>query len=84
MNNSTSATIAGCYATGAVIRRLRLERGFTQAKLAEYAGLSDGMAVGRIENGTQLDELLERLERTAKALGSTVPQVLEMAREGGQ
>ena len=68
------------YAVGEVVKRLRLERGYTQARLAEYAGLPDGNAVLRIEKGTDFDQSLARAESVARALGETLPRLLEMAK----
>ncbi|MBH0778909.1 helix-turn-helix domain-containing protein [Nocardia bovistercoris] len=56
---------------GELVRRLRLERGFTQAALAARAGCSRSL-VQQIENGTRVPPLPLR-ERLSLALGEELP-----------
>ena len=54
-------------ALGKRIRELRRKRGFTQAKLAELADLSNNY-IGYLERGTQSPSI-DTMERLSKALG---------------
>ncbi|WP_054811635.1 helix-turn-helix domain-containing protein [Nocardia arizonensis] len=56
---------------GELVRRLRVERGFTQASLAAKAGCSRSL-VQQIENGTRVPPLPLR-ERLSLALGEELP-----------
>lgn len=59
---------------GANIRRLREDKGITQARLAERAGISGAMLC-QIERGTKIPSLLLSVE-IADALGCTVEDLL--------
>jgi transcriptional regulator with XRE-family HTH domain len=56
---------------GDLVRRLRVERGFTQAALATKAGCSRSL-IQQIENGTRIPPLPLR-ERLSAALGAELP-----------
>ncbi|WP_067712980.1 helix-turn-helix domain-containing protein [Nocardia yamanashiensis] len=56
---------------GALVRRLRKERGFTQAVLAAKAGCSRSL-IQQIENGTRVPQLSLR-EKLSLALGTALP-----------
>ncbi|WP_150303195.1 helix-turn-helix domain-containing protein [Pseudomonas saliphila] len=56
---------------GKTIRRLRKERGFTQAELATQVGISRATVSG-IENNTVLELGIRKYERLLNALGHTL------------
>lgn len=60
---------------GAVVRRLREERGLTQDELAERAGVS-GTYVGFVERGDNVPTLTIVLQ-LAKALGIRAAELLD-------
>ena len=62
------------YVTGAAIRRLREERGLTQAQLAEMISVSD-KAVSKWETGKGLPDLT-LLDPLAKALGVSLMELM--------
>ena len=62
------------YVTGAVIRRLREEKGLSQAELAEQLFVSS-QAVSKWENGRGLPDI-SLLEPLGKALGVSVSELL--------
>lgn len=59
---------------GGNIRRLRMEKGFTQFDLAEKCGL-ERTQVGRIERG-EISTSLKMLEIVAKALGIKIRDLI--------
>lgn len=61
---------------GGVISRLRLEKGMTQAELAEKAGTSQS-AIHRIEKGNQ-NASLEMIKRLSECLGGQILSVNDM------
>lgn len=61
-------------AFGAALRARRLQRGLTQAELAEIAGLNRSY-ISEVENGQQSISL-ERADRLAKAVGSQLTELL--------
>jgi transcriptional regulator with XRE-family HTH domain len=59
-----------------VIKRLRTERGLTQAELAKKARVTQTY-VAKIEGGDRINPSLPVLKRLAKALGVPVTALLE-------
>lgn len=57
------------------VRELRKQRGWDQEELAHRAGVSQS-SVSRIENGQQ-NATLGAIERVARALGVTVPELFD-------
>jgi transcriptional regulator with XRE-family HTH domain len=53
------------------IRRIRLQRGLTQAELAKRAGLS-WIYIAKLEGGDRVSPSLPALDRIAHALGATL------------
>ena len=62
------------YITGPAIKRLREEKGLTQAQLAERIGVSD-KAVSKWETGRGLPDI-SLVEPLAKTLGVSVPELM--------
>ena len=62
------------YITGPAIKRLREEKGLTQAQLAERIGVSD-KAVSKWETGRGLPDI-SLVEMLAKTLGVSVPELM--------
>jgi transcriptional regulator with XRE-family HTH domain len=58
------------------LKRLRVEAGFTQQKLAEKSGLSISV-VTQLERGIIPNPRLDTLRALAKALGCTLDQLTE-------
>jgi len=61
---------------GAMIRRLREEKGWTQAKLAARAKVTQGY-IAQLEAGTRQRLSLEVADRLARALGVGVANLLK-------
>jgi len=61
---------------GAMIRRLRKEKGWTQAKLAARAEVTQGY-IAQLEAGTRQRLSLEVADRLARALGVGVADLLK-------
>jgi transcriptional regulator with XRE-family HTH domain len=61
---------------GAMIRRLREEKGWTQAKLAAQAKVTQGY-IAQLETGTRKRLSLEVADRLARALGVGVADLLK-------
>jgi transcriptional regulator with XRE-family HTH domain len=70
--NGSTGEVAGW---GAVVRRLREERGWTQGQLAYHAGV-DQSRVSKIESGAHRDTRLSTVTRLAAALGVGVDVLL--------
>lgn len=62
------------YITGPAIKRLREEKGLTQAQLAQWIGVSD-KAVSKWETGRGLPDI-SLVEPLAKSLGVSVPELM--------
>ena len=58
------------------IKRLREERGFTQEKFAEIAGI-DYKYLQKMEGKNPPNMKIETLERLAKALATTLPEFMD-------
>ncbi|HEY0410722.1 MAG TPA: helix-turn-helix transcriptional regulator [Candidatus Dormibacteraeota bacterium] len=61
---------------GRQLKRLRNERGLTQAELAERAGVSPDL-IAKLEQGTRQSARLTSVTRLAQALGAPVSELLD-------
>ncbi len=61
---------------GAVIKKLREERGLSQQALAEKAKVTDAY-IAMLETGVRKNPTIDTLKRLAKALGVPVTALLE-------
>lgn len=61
---------------GRQLRRLRTQRGLSQAELAERAGVSPDL-IAKLEQGTRQSARLTSLTRLAQALGAPLSEVLD-------
>lgn len=68
--------------TGAMVQRLRLERGVTQEALAFRANITIA-SLSRIERGVTLDPKVGTLRKIAKALDMSMAEMLAVAEEEG-
>jgi transcriptional regulator with XRE-family HTH domain len=64
-----------CKTLGKAIRRLRLERGWSQQMLADHSGLTRE-SISAIENG-RFDPVFTTLMRIATALGMALKDLLQ-------
>lgn len=65
---------------GALVRRMRMERGLSQERLGELSGLHRNY-VGAIERAERTPSIVQA-ERLARALGTTLSEMFaEVARE---
>lgn len=68
-------SIIVCMEPRELIKKLRLRRGWSQAELADKAGVSTG-TVGALEAKNELPKTLDTLKRIADALDVTVDYIL--------
>ena len=77
MSNPNTGSREMQKAVGKKIRKLRLQKGWSQKKMAEVGGLNDRY-LGAIERG-EIDASLSTLDKIARTLRTTVSQLFQNA-----